>query len=326
MVEDFSETDLIEFYGAEFWLATWWLSRLPKRQRPLLVAHSDGLEPAYAERLRACGAEKLSRNPLRNAFTRARRLAFTRSDRFVTASEEDLRYALAHRFYTAECTATIPLGLKPEYLLEPPPSAAEGNREDRVAFLGLWSPGKGAPCIAKVAGEIMRERPLLHLSLLGVGLDEKEVREAFSPLVQSRIEVRSRLLPAEILAILLKTKVFFYPTEFEGFGLALAEAMACGCAAVTTRTGFGAALVDGMEALICPFGDMSAMRASVERLLDDDELRLQIATAGQKRARTLRWETSLAKLEEIYLRWLQETDPKYLSPSSTASVVKSCAR
>ena len=42
--------DVVEFYGAEFWLATWWLSRQP--ERPLLVAHTDGLEMLAEERLR----------------------------------------------------------------------------------------------------------------------------------------------------------------------------------------------------------------------------------------------------------------------------------
>ena len=40
---DLSGFDLIEFYGAEFWLATW---RMAARRgpRPLMVAHTDGLE------------------------------------------------------------------------------------------------------------------------------------------------------------------------------------------------------------------------------------------------------------------------------------------
>ena len=82
--------------------------------------------------------------------------------------------------------------------------------------------------------------------------------------------------------------------------------MACGCAAVTTPTGFGAELHDGEEVQLCAFGHASAMRASVERLLDDEALRVRIARAGWQRVQRLRWEHSVRKLEETYLRWLDE--------------------
>ncbi len=53
---DLSRWVLIEFYGSEFWLATWRLSR--QARRPLLVAHTDGLELLMAERLGSAGGWK----------------------------------------------------------------------------------------------------------------------------------------------------------------------------------------------------------------------------------------------------------------------------
>ena len=303
---DLNEVDLIEFYGAEFWLATWWFSRLPRRRRPLLVAHSDGLEPAYVGRLVACGAEQVAHDPLRRVQFRASRLAFTRSDAFVTASEADRQYALEHGFWRAEQMAIVRIGLNERFLREPAPAVDAPGREERVTFLGSWISGKGVRWVVEVMERLWATRPNLRLSLLGVGGGESEVRAAFSPEVQPRLEVQSRLSPDAIAEVLAKTKVLFLPTEYEGFGLATAEAMACGCAVVTTPTGFGAELVDGEEALICPFGDVGAMQGAIGRLLDDDALRMRIAAAGQRRARTLRWETSVARLEETYLRWVAE--------------------
>ncbi len=42
------------------------------------------------------------------------------------------------------------------------------------------------------------------------------------------------------------------------------------------------------------------------RLLDDEVLRARTAEAGWRRAQSLRWETSVGKLEATYLRWLDE--------------------
>lgn len=302
--EDLSGIDLIEFYGAEFWLPTWWLSRRPRAQRPFLVAHTDGLELACADRLAAAGVEPRSKNPLRRALETTGRLAFTRSDAFVTASEADRHFATEHELYPAERMAVVPLGLKADYLAETAPSPTAPTRDDRIVFLGSWIARKGTRWAAAVFRELLRERPTLQISLLGVAVDEAMVRAEFPVETQPRLEVRSRLSPGEILGTLATSRVFFLPTEYEGFGLALAEAMAAGCAAVTTPTGFGAELRDGVEALICPFGDATAMRRGIERLLDDADLRVKIATAGQQRARLLRWEASLDQLEATYLRWL----------------------
>ncbi len=107
-------------------------------------------------------------------------------------------------------------------------------------------------------------------------------------------------------ARLARAKIFFVPSEYEGFGLALAEAMACGCAVVTTPTGYGAELRDGEEGLLCPFEDSGAMRAALARLLDDDALRTRIAGAGWRKVQGLRWESSVRKLETTYRRWLDE--------------------
>ena len=304
---ELSGYDLIEFYGAEFWPGTWWLARRPPEKRPLLVAHTDGLELLGAERAAqaAGGAPRPAGLRARAAavLQRAETLAFTRPDGFVTGCEADRRYMREHRLGNPARMEVIPLGLEPAFLGLPPPA---GERENRVAFLGTWIARKGTAPLVAATVPLLRERPELKLDLLGVGETVAAVLAAFPAELHPRIQVEPRLAVPEIIARLSRAKVFFLPTEYEGFGLALAEAMACGCAAVTTPTGFGAELLDGGEAVICPFGAAETMRAAVARLLEDDALRARIAEAGWRRARSLRWETSVARLEATYLRWLEE--------------------
>ena len=304
---DLSGYDLIEFYGAEFWPGTWWLSRRSPAKRPLLVAHTDGLELLGAER--AAQATGGSPRPagLRSRVTtllqRAETLAFSRPDGFVTGCEADRRYMLAHRLGHPARLEVIPPGLEPVFLERPSPV---GTRENRVAFLGSWIARKGTAPLLAAAVPLLRGRPDLQLDLLGVGETAETVLAAFPAELHPRLHVEPRLAVPEIIARLSRATVFFLPTEYEGFGLALAEAMACGCAAVTTPTGFGAELRDGEEAMVCPFGAAETMRAAVARLLDDDALRLRVAEAGWRRVQGLRWETSVGKLEATYLRWLDE--------------------
>ncbi len=304
---DLSGYDLIEFYGAEFWPGTWWLSRRPRHTRPLLVAHTDGLELLGAERAAQAGGGASRPAGLRalaaSTLQRAETLAFSRPDGFVTGCELDRRFLVEHRIGDPARMEVVSLGLEPAYLDQP--FAPEG-RENRVAFLGSWIARKGTAPLVVAAVPLLHARPDLRLDLLGVGEPAQTVLAAFPAELHGRIHVEPRLPVPEIIERLSRAKVFFLPTEYEGFGLALAEAMACGCAAVTTPTGFGAELRDGDEAVLCPFGAAEAMQAAVGRLLDDEAWRARIAQAGWRRVQGLRWETSVGKLEATYLRWLEE--------------------
>ena len=197
----------------------------------------------------------------------------------------------------------VPLGLEPAYLDRPLHTA---GREPRIVFLGSWIDRKGTPSLRAAVIPLLRVRPDLQLDLCGTGLPPEKVLADFPAELHGRITVAGRIPNEEMAARLARAQIFFFPSEYEGFGLALAEAMACGCAAVTTPTGFGAELRDGEEALVCPFENPEAMRTALARLLDDDALRARVAGAGWRRAQALRWETSVQKLEGTYRRWLDE--------------------
>lgn len=97
-----------------------------------------------------------------------------------------------------------------------------------------------------------------------------------------------------------------YPSLYEGFGLPLAQAMACGTAAITSNTsclpevaGPAARLVDPLSA--------SELRSALIDLLDDEDERTRLGAEGRARANQLfRWsrnaQLSLAFFEEVLSR------------------------
>lgn len=94
--------------------------------------------------------------------------------------------------------------------------------------------------------------------------------------------------------------VFVHPSRIEGWGLPAAEAMACGCALVSTANdGVFEFAEDGVNALISPVGQPGALGCNLIRLLQDDELRIRLARAGHNRIQDFGWEKSVSVFEMV---------------------------
>ena len=77
----------------------------------------------------------------------------------------------------------------------------------------------------------------------------------------------------------------------EGFGLPGLEAMACGCALVTTDfDGAKEYAVNNKNALVSPIKDVDAMYQNVIKLFEDENLRFKIAQGGLRaKLRNVLW-------------------------------------
>jgi glycosyltransferase involved in cell wall biosynthesis len=92
--------------------------------------------------------------------------------------------------------------------------------------------------------------------------------------------------------ILLKT------SWYEGRPCPHVEAMACGCAVVSSHMYGVDDLVDGQNALIVPPRDVAATRSALMRLIEDSALRERLIEGGLQTARKLDWEKSASQMEQ----------------------------
>jgi glycosyltransferase involved in cell wall biosynthesis len=99
-----------------------------------------------------------------------------------------------------------------------------------------------------------------------------------------------------------QSRVYLCPSYSEGWHLPPAEAMACGCAVVSTDIpGVRDYAEDGQTALLAPPGDPIALADRLGRLLDDPELAARIARAGHEVIEPYTWERAAEQLEAYLL-------------------------
>jgi glycosyltransferase involved in cell wall biosynthesis len=153
----------------------------------------------------------------------------------------------------------------------------------RIAlFAGGLSEAKGVPDLLAIQDALLAANPKAMMIWAGDGPLRAEVDRTAGP----RVLVLGRR--NDVPELLCAADVLLVPSRwFEAFSLVLAEAAACGVAAVASRIGgIPEVLLDGETGLLVPPGDRTALLEATARLLADDALRARFGTAARRRAAT----------------------------------------
>ena len=98
--------------------------------------------------------------------------------------------------------------------------------------------------------------------------------------------------------------VFAYPSVYEGFGLPLLEAMACGAPVVSSNASSLPEVVGDAGVLVDP-SDVEGLCSALRQLLEDEPRRQALATAGRARAQTFSWRRTASETVQVYREVLE---------------------
>jgi glycosyltransferase involved in cell wall biosynthesis len=104
---------------------------------------------------------------------------------------------------------------------------------------------------------------------------------------------------ADLPALYSAAYCFAFPSLYEGFGLPVLEAMACGTPVITSNVSSLPEVAGDAAIMIDPY-DVEALTHSLQQLLDNQNLYQTLIQKGFERAKLFTWEKSARQLREIY--------------------------
>lgn len=208
------------------------------------------------------------------AWRALRRIAYPRAARLVVLSETARDYfpvAIRHRAQIIPNPIVVP---NPGAALRPAPASPPF----RLIGVGRLSPEKGFDLLIRAFARIAADVPDWTLTIWGEGPERPALEALRAALgLDGRVEFPGRT--AEPHARMAEAHLFALSSRFEGFPMALGEAMAVGLpvVAVDCPSGPRQLIRPGVDGLLLPPGDEAALAAGLAGLMTDGDERRRLA-------------------------------------------------
>ena len=221
------------------------------------------------------------------------------------------RHVLTNSQFTAReiqrCTGlpdsritVTPLGYDDQAFKPGPPPPGSQERP-YLLHVGQQYPHKNLRRLIQAFAQVASSYPELRLVLAGkphpteTPVLQAMVRELG---LQQRVEFRSYVPYAELPDLYRGALAFIYPSLWEGFGLPILEAMACGTPAITSR-GSGMEEVAGDAAILVDPVNVNSLSSALANIVDRESLRSNCRYRGMQRAARLDWTSNALSTQKL---------------------------
>ncbi|HEY4369146.1 MAG TPA: glycosyltransferase family 4 protein [Steroidobacteraceae bacterium] len=225
--------------------------------------------------------------------------------RMVIVTSDSTRRALAGYGVAEQRIAVVEPGVEGPHgtHIESYRRLRDENDPLRMLCVATITPRKGHDRLVDALAEL-REYPWV-LNCVGNVERSPETTSALRARIaaaglEQRIVLTGELDAAALDRQLRSADLFVLATRFEGYGMAVTQALAYGLPVVSTRTGAIADLVSAEAGILVDPNDGTALREALAHILTDSALRVRLAAGAQRVATNLpSWSAASQQLSEV---------------------------
>ncbi len=165
-----------------------------------------------------------------------------------------------------------------------------------ILHVGTIEPRKNLPLLFEAIAQ--SNKPLVVAGQLG-WLTDPILAKVKAWGVEDRVTFTGYVADDDLPALISAARLLAMPSKYEGFGLPVLEAMACGTPVIASNTS-SLPEVGGSAALYARPDDAASWAQLIDRVWADDELRSTLRERGRAQAARFSWQTMAEETRQVY--------------------------
>ena len=294
----------------KLWFDQWYSLRAVVPPEGVLVHGMDGFLPYSLRRRDRCVAtvHDLGWQVHPELYDRKLRLLYQalfpwvvrRADRFIAVSQYTADDLVRRAGVPASKIDVVYHGLDPVF------AAADGGKAARAPASGPYFLAVGGVSPRKNTRRLIQaftrwrerggHRTAYQLRITGTSLDPSFASNGAQ--LPEAVSLLGYVEKGELPGLYAGAAAFLYPGVYEGFGLPIIEAMACGTPVLTSSTGAAPEVAGGAAILVDPFA-VESIEAGIERITVPEEA-ARLRSLGHPRARLFNWSAAAEATIQTY--------------------------
>jgi glycosyltransferase involved in cell wall biosynthesis len=198
-----------------------------------------------------------------------------------------------------EAVRVIPLGVSTEFNPREREASGERWRRPVILHVGHNEFYKNVECLIRTIpwlGRKLGQSPTLLKVGTGFSPDQWQLVRDLG--LADQVVQRTGVSRNELVDLYNQADVLVMPSLYEGFGLPVLEAMACGLPVVASRRGALAEVAGGAAVMVEP--EVEELQEAMLRVLLDSGLRAQLTASGLQRAAQFTWDRTARMTADLY--------------------------
>jgi glycosyltransferase involved in cell wall biosynthesis len=224
-------------------------------------------------------------------------------DHVVTVSQWSKQDIIRHLCLPQDQISVVPPGVDPIHFR--PADSLERDRSKRPYVLSVAGsdPTKNVEKLVEAFAKLPPHLRESHdLVLAGDLRNRSEVHARVHQLnLESQTLFPGVVAEDQLVALYQHAAVFVFPSRYEGFGLPVLEAMACGCPVISSNAS-SLPEVFGDAALSADPSDAAGFACHMEQVLSDIGFRQELRRKGLARASQFSWEQIAREMVKVYTK------------------------